>query len=61
MTDMKFFYIYNPEQANFFNSNGIQVLEIGKGKHGDIYVKFPRNDKSEEVFERWIKRGKEIN
>jgi uncharacterized protein (DUF1919 family) len=35
-------------------------LEIGKGKKGDIFVKFPRNAQSEEVFDRWIKRGKHI-
>jgi hypothetical protein len=54
----KYFYIYNPIQANFFVLNGIQVLEIGKGSKGNIYVKFPRNVQSEEVFSRWIERGK---
>ena len=58
---MNFFYIYNPMQANFFVMNGVPVLEINKGKKGDVYVKFPRNEKSEEVFERWIARGKHSN
>ena len=31
-------------------------LEIGKGNKGDVYVKFLRNAKSEEVFDRWISR-----
>lgn len=52
----KFFYIYNPHQANFFIMNGLEVLEIGKGNKGDVYVKFLRNAKSEEVFDRWISR-----
>jgi hypothetical protein len=54
----KYFYIYNHIQSNFFLNNGIPVLEIGKGKKGDIYIKFPRNEKSEEVFSRWIERGR---
>lgn len=58
---MGYFYIYNPDQANFFNLNGVPVLEIGKGKKNDIYIKFPRNEKSEEVFSRWIKRCDELN
>ena len=57
----KEFYIYNPLQANFFHMNGIPILEIGKGKKSDVFVKFPRNEKSEEVFRRWIERGKVIN
>jgi len=56
-----FFYIYNLVQANFYISNGIKPLEVGKGNRGDIYLKFPRNEKSEEVFSRWIETGKEIN
>jgi uncharacterized protein (DUF1919 family) len=58
---MKYFYIYNPDQANFFNLNGVSVLEIGKGKKGDIYIRFPRNEKSEEVFSRWVERCRQLN
>jgi hypothetical protein len=54
----KYFYIYNPLQANFFVINGLAVLEIGKGNQGNIYIKFLRNEKSEEVFSRWVERGK---
>lgn len=54
----KYFYIYNPIQANFFVLNGVTVLEIGKGNQGHVYIKFPRNDQSEEVFSRWVERGK---
>ena len=54
----KYFYIYNPTQANFFVLNGVPVLEVGKGNQGTIYIKFPRNAQSEEVFGRWVERGK---
>lgn len=57
----KFYFIYNPHQANFFNMNGVPVLEIGKGKKGDVYVKFPKNKYSEEVFGRWVERCKQVN
>lgn len=57
---MKYFYIYNPIQANFFHTNGVPILEIGKGKKNDIYIKFPRNDKSEHIFSEWVKRCNNI-
>lgn len=57
---MKYFYIYNPDQANFFNSNGIPILEIGKGKKNDIYIKFPRDKKSDEVFSLWVTKSKHL-
>lgn len=47
------FYIYNIEQANFFMLNGIVAIGTGFGKQGDLYIKFPRDFKSEEVFDRW--------
>jgi len=56
-----FFYIYNLVQANFFLMNGLTAMEVGKGNRGDVYVKFARNAKSEEVFDRWVKRGQELN
>lgn len=52
------FYFYNIDQCHYFVQNGIPVLEVGKGKLGDIYLKFPRNEKSEEVFSRWIEKCK---
>lgn len=55
----KFYYIYNPKQANFFVLNGVPVYEIGKGNKGDIYIKFPKNEQSMEVFDRWVKRGQQ--
>ena len=57
----KFFYIYNPDQANYFHMHDIPIIEIGKGKKNDIYIKFPRNNKSEAVFTKWINRCSTIN
>lgn len=54
----KYFYIYNFLQFNYFIKMGVPVLEIGKGTTGNIYVKFPRNEESEEVFSKWVERGK---
>ncbi|MED3562222.1 hypothetical protein [Bacillus xiapuensis] len=51
----KYFYIYNPNQADYFLKSGLQVIEIGKGAKGDIYIKFIRNEKSEEIFTQWCK------
>jgi hypothetical protein len=54
----KYFYIYNFEQSQFFIQNGLEVLEIGKGKFGDIFHKFLRDDKANEVFDKWVRRIK---
>ena len=55
--DNHYFYIYNRYQAKFYIDEGLKVLEIGKGSHGDIYHKFLRDDESEAVFDKW-KAGK---
>lgn len=60
MSNEKCFYIYNPTQANFFYQNGVKIIEIGKGKKDDVYVKFTRDDASEKVFSEWIEKKKDI-
>lgn len=52
------FYFYNITQCQFFIQNGVPVLDVGKGSKGDIFIKFPRNEQSEEVFSRWVERCK---
>lgn len=54
----KYFYIYNPHQADFFVKAGLPILKIDKGNRGDMYVKFLRDEKSEEIFTRWVERNK---
>ena len=56
---MKYFYIYNYKQALFFIQNGLEVIDIDKGKENQIYHKFIRDDKSEQIFMKWkqIKYG----
>lgn len=60
MSNEKYFYIYNPTQANFFFQNGVKISEIGKGKKDDVYVKFIRDDASEKVFTEWIENKRDI-
>ena len=50
---MKYFYIYNYKQALFFIQNGLEVLDIDKGKENQIYHKFIRDNKSEQIFFKW--------
>ncbi len=57
----KYFYIYNPEQSDFFVKNGAPVLEVGKGKKKDMYIKFPRTSKEEEIFSRWVEICRSVN
>lgn len=51
---MNDFYIYNLEQANFFIKEGVSVVEVGRGKKNDFYIKFLRNSLSNLVFDKWI-------
>lgn len=53
MSEVKYFYIYNFTQTKFFIDNGLQIIDIGKGSKGDIYHKFVRDSKSEEIFFKW--------
>lgn len=53
-----FIYIYNPFQSDYLLKNGLTPIEIGLGKKKDVYVKFPRNEKTEEVLTRWANRNK---
>jgi hypothetical protein len=57
--DVEYFYIYNPEQADYFIKNGLQVVGAGKGQLKDIYFKFIRDEQAEEVFTRWVERKHE--
>jgi hypothetical protein len=52
----KFFYIYNPDQADYFIKNGLLVIGAGKGKFNDFYYKFVRDEQAEEVFKKWVER-----
>jgi len=56
---LKYFYIYNYKQALFFIQNGLEIIDIDKGKENQIYHKFIRDDKSEQIFMAWkqIKYG----
>lgn len=50
---MNYFYIYDYKQALFFIQNGGKLLDIKKGNRGDLYHKFPRDNKHEELFMKW--------
>lgn len=52
----KYFYIYDLKQALFFIQNGGCVLDIAKGNKGDLFHKFPRDKRHEELFMNWKKQ-----
>jgi len=55
----KYFYIYNVKQADFFVKNNLKPMEVGKGNTRAVYIKFLRNEESEEIFNQWcIIQGK---
>ena len=33
--------------------NGAYLVDINKGSKGDVYYKFPKDDKHEELFMNW--------
>jgi hypothetical protein len=48
-----YFFIYNYKQALYFIKNGALLIDIDKGKKGDIYHLFPRDKKHEDLFMSW--------
>lgn len=57
MIDMKeFYYIYNQRQADFFYKSGLEIVEIGRGKQGDTFIKFEKDDKSRKAFSEWMSK-----
>jgi hypothetical protein len=55
----KYFYIYNPHQADFFVKEGALVVGVGKGTKGDVFIKFLKDKKCLEIFDKWVVRGKQ--
>ncbi len=53
MSEVKYFYIYNFAQTQFFIKNGLVIVDIGKGNKGDIFHKFIRCKESEDIFMKW--------
>ena len=47
------YFIYNFEQINWMLKQGCLPEEIGKGMKGDLYAKFTRTPKTEEIVGIW--------
>ena len=47
------YYIYNFMQINWLLKQKCQAVEIGRGKNGDIYLKFPRTPENEAKVNKW--------
>jgi len=53
-----FVYIYNPQQASFYISNGVSPLDTGVNiKTGKVWYKFGYYE-TLEVYSRWCTRNK---
>lgn len=53
---MDYFYIYNIQQARFFLNKGLIPIDIGIGNRKEVFLKFIRDQKSEEIFFEWSNR-----
>lgn len=53
---MKYFYIYNVKQAQFFLQNGLMPVDVGIGTEKDVFVKFDRDEQAESIFSQWVNR-----
>jgi hypothetical protein len=53
MNNENYIFLYNISRANFFLQNGVELIEIGRGKQGETYYKFLKTDKSAEVNKKW--------
>lgn len=50
---MEYYYIYNRKQALFFIQNKAIPIDIGVGKHRDIYHKFIKDEFTKELNNKW--------
>ncbi len=60
MNETKYFNIHNLAQANYFISNGIVPLMVGKSQSGIVFIKFIRDKTAEAVFTKCCKKTKFI-
>jgi hypothetical protein len=51
-----FYFIYNPDQCNYYLANGLIPIKFGYGKEGDAYLKFRNSEQLQEIFKRWSGR-----
>jgi len=56
MQDKLFAYIYNPEQGIWYIANGLVPVDFGTGNKGDAFMKFTKDDKYKELFDKWCGR-----
>ena len=47
-------YVYNLVQAQFFLDCGLHPVAVGKGKYGDVFLRFKRDEATEEAFQHWV-------
>lgn len=50
---LEYYYIYNRKQALFFIQNKAIPIDIGVGKHRDIYHKFIKDEFTKELNNKW--------
>lgn len=53
MVGNKYYYIYNFGQAKYIINNGIKIVDIGTGNKNDIFFKFNRDKKTEDIVNLW--------
>lgn len=58
--EQRYFYIYNLGQANYFISNGLVPIMVGKSDSGTVYIKFVRDEEAENIFTKWCNRKESI-
>ena len=48
-----YLYIYDVKQNDFFVKQGLIPIEVKKGQTGNVYLKYIRDEKAEQVFNIW--------
>ena len=56
--EREFVYIYNPQQSQFYFSQGIMPVKAGTGSKGDPYIMFKNTDEVKAIFTKWCTRRK---
>jgi len=56
--DNNFAYIYNSEQGIWYIAKGLVPVDFGTGNKGDAFMKFTKDDKYKDLFDKWCIRNK---
>jgi len=54
-----FAYIYNSDQGIWYITQGLIPIDFGTASKGDAYMKFIKDEKYKDLFDKWCKKTRD--